>query len=228
MNKSKKVLLISLLPVFLTLLFIVYVLVPSIQNMDKTYKELKEEQAAYNEAESKLNTLKSNQKLKNSIAELNSKLNDFNYKFPVDNELSVFLVDLEKYAQSYNVKVISLSSSNDKEIKIIDPKQEELEKKNKNKKSRRNVKKEISPVKLSQIPLDINAVGYYTDIIKFVNFLENYQRQIVIDGIKVNGSKEIKGENQEVKPKLEISLKAKVYTFVEQEVNLDQSNEEKL
>jgi len=213
MNKSRKVLLISLLPVFLTLLFIAYILVPSIQEMAQTYQKLNDEKKSYNEKQSQLSLLRQDQELTKKIQDLNNELSDFNYRFPPENDLTVFLVDLEKYAQSYNVKVISLSSDEEKSVEIIDPKKIALEEKKK--KKRFDTKEEELPITLSEIPLSINVSGYFPDVVKFVNFLEKYQRQVAIDGIKISGAKDVKNEVQSVKPQLEMEIKAKVYTVVE-------------
>lgn len=226
MNKSRKVLLISLMPVLLTFLFVVYVLVPTIQETDKTYKELNQEKLDFNNAQAQLTLLNQNKELEKKIRELNFELKDFAYRFPVENDLAIFLVDLEKYSKSYNVKVLSLTSDKESFIKIEDPKQKELKAKKK-KRSRRKEKPE-APIKLFEIPVSINVVGYYPNIIKFINFLENYQRQIVIDGIKISNSKDEKSKMQLIKPKLEVNIKSKVYTVTEQKFVSEKPYKEKL
>lgn len=217
MNKSQKLLLISFLPVFCALLFIIYVFVPTIQNLNQTQQELKEAQSSYNDNLAELDSLNQNKSLVKKLEKLSAELNTFEYQFPADNDLAIFLVDLEKYAQSYNAKIVTLSSEPAKDLDIVDTSKKTTKKKKKSAK-----KKNEFPLQLSEIPITLNVVGYFSNVIKVVDFLEKYQRQVVIESIKINNEKDAKSTDIDLfKPKLDLEIKAKIYTVTKQTTNHD-------
>ncbi|OGI02655.1 MAG: hypothetical protein A2104_08665 [Candidatus Melainabacteria bacterium GWF2_32_7] len=222
MSKSRKIILISLLPVLLTVVFIIYAVMPAIGNLNKLKSDLETEKQALSETQCKLDSLRQNKKLLKEVQKLRNKLADFEMRVPSEDDLAILFVDLGKFSSNFNVRVFSVSSSPEKPVKIIDPKQQEPEE---NKKSKRNKEKETQelPVSLFAIPLEIKVIGYYPDIMKFISTLENYQREIVIDGISISNS--IKDKDT-IKPKVELTIDCTIYKLTEKLIEAESNSDE--
>ncbi|MFH0702076.1 MAG: hypothetical protein V2B14_00855 [bacterium] len=220
MDKSKKIFLISLLPAFLTILFVLFVLYPTFVKMDKVDKDLEKEKTEYNKDQASLDTLKENRVLFKEVKSLRKKLKNFDLEVPSKDELTVFLVDLERFAEVLNTKIISFSSSSEKDIEIEDPVQKKEDEKNTKLKKKKKKKgdEDLLPVRLLAIPLSITITGYYTDTINFVNALENYQRRISIDGVSIANHPE---DKEKAKPRVLMTVDCKVYKLIINEANLD-------
>lgn len=220
MDKSKKLLLISLLPILLTLTFILNIVLPAIGNMGKVKEELNTEKTAFLETQKQLDSLKKDRVLSTQIQKLKEKLVNFNVEIPSENNQAVLLVDLEKFAKAFNVKILSVNSDNEKivDLSVLGQKKDDSGKPENKKK-----KKEALPVELSSIALEIKVVGYYTDILNFVSILEKYQRKIVINDIMATN---FKADSEKIKPRVEMTINCNVYKLTEQQNN--PANEGKL
>lgn len=224
MSKSQKIILISILPALLTLVFIVYFVAPAIGNMNKLKGELKEEQLAYAETQSKVESLKQDKKLLKKVEELRIKLFNFDTQVPAEDELAILLVDLEKFSKAFNVKVYTLNSGAEKTLEIIDPKEQLSEDKTKAKNTRKARKKvEDKPVTLVKIPLEIMVMGYYSDVLNFINTLENYQRKTSIESILVSNYRK---DKDNIKPRVELTINCAVYKLISNE-NTESEQEDK-
>jgi Tfp pilus assembly protein PilO len=167
------------------------------------------------EAKSRLDSLNNNNGLLKKIKELNQELGNFDINVPSEDNLSILLIDLEKFAESFNVKVLSLNSKPETEKELIDPK-----KKSKSTKPVRK-KKTLSP--LYSIPLEISAIGYYQDILNFIDTLENYERKVIIDSIRVENYKEDKFTSN---PRVEITINCEIYRFNNQNIELTENKDQ--
>lgn len=211
MNKSKKIILISLLPALLTLIFIAYVVMPAIADLNETKNNLETEKAALAETQEKLILLKENSKLSKDVQKLKDKVFDFNVQVPPKDEIAVLLVDVGKFANDSNVKILSLNSETEKSLEIETPKI------NKNKiETEKNKKVSNPPVLFSEIPLKLSVVGCYSDVLNFINEIENYQRKITITGISVSNY----SKNKNIaKPEIEIVIDCLIYRLSEKEID---------
>lgn len=203
MERSKKIIILSLIPVFLTIIFILYIVVPTVGRLNELNTELKQEKTAYDEDKSQLDELNNNKKLLMSIQKLKEKLGNFDVKVPSEDDLSILLIDLEKFAESFNVKVIALNSRPEIEKVLVDPNKKE-------EKSTNSVKKKPDPSPLYSISLEVSAVGYYQDILNFINTLENYERKIAISSVKVENYKE---DKETPKPRVQMTINCEIYKF---------------
>jgi len=209
MDRTKRVLILSLMPVFLTVIFIMNFVVPAVIKLDKLNKEVKQEKLAYIETKSQLDAFNTNSRLYKNITELRQKLGDFDVRVPAEDDLSILLIDLEKFAESFNIKVTGFNSKSETEKEIIDPKKEKP-------KSTNSVRKKPAPSPLYTISLEISAVGYYNDILNFINTLENYGRKVVISSVKVEDYKEDKNTSN---PRVQITINCEAYKFDSQVLN---------
>jgi Tfp pilus assembly protein PilO len=226
MSKSQKILLISLLPALLTLIFIMYAVMPALGSLTKAKNELKAEKTSFSETQDKLNTLRENKKLMKRVEELRDKLANFEIQVPLEDDLAILLVDIEKFSNDFNVKVYNIESSPEKPIEIVDPKQEESKDKQPSKKKKKNKDtSEELPINLFKIPLNILVKGNYPSVLSFINAMENYERKITINGIALlNDKKDESGIN----PKIEMEIDCTVYKLVENKVSPDEpKNEDK-
>jgi len=217
MDRSKKILILSLIPVFLTIIFIVYFVVPTVTKLNDLNKEFKQEKSSYIESKSQLDALNNNGSLFKNIAELKQKLGDFDVKVPAEDDLSVLLIDLEKFAVSFNVKVIGFNSKPETEKEIIDPKKKQP-------KTTTPVRKKPVASPFYSISLEISAVGYYKDILNFINTLENYGRKIAINSVKVENYKEDKISSN---PRVQMTIDCDIYRFDIQSPDSINNHEEK-
>lgn len=208
MNKSKKIIILSLLPGILTLIFIVCYVFPAIQIMSKSHNTLNTEQDAFNKTQSQLNSANQNNKVFEEVKVLRSQLSDFDIKVPKDDELAILLIDLEKFANSFNVKINSFDSRTAKIVNVEDPTLQTQTKK----RSRRETVQPQSPVDLTMIPLEINVTGYYSNILDFINVLQHYQRKIVIKDISITDNKEDKNQ---IRSRIDVSFNCEVYKLTE-------------
>ena len=219
MNKSKKIILISLLPLFLTLAFLLNMLIPSIMKMAKAREELVSERQTYNQTRQQIATLKNDNSIFLAVEELKDKLSDFDIKVPENDESAVLLIDLDKFAAAQGIKIMSIVAKPETPDEIIDPAKKKAEEEAA--KNGVKVKKaEILPVSLTEIPVEITVLGYYSDILKFINSLEKYQRQIVINGITATYFPKDKDKPS---PHVEMIIECKIYKLIKQEVIPDET-----
>ncbi|MDD3013438.1 MAG: hypothetical protein PHC34_07015 [Candidatus Gastranaerophilales bacterium] len=207
MDRTKRILVLSLIPMLLTLIFIIYLVVPTVTMFNGLNKEFKQEKSSYIEDKGKLDTFNNNNNLLKNIEELKQKLGNFDVNVPSEDDLSILLIDLEKFAESFNVKVIGLNSKFEAEKEIIDPKI-------KKPKTTHPVRKKHVPSPLYSISLEISAVGYYQDILNFINTLENYERKVAISGVKVENYREDKNTSN---PRVQMTINCEVFKFNSQD-----------
>ncbi len=206
MDKSKKILIISFIPAVLTLLFIVYILVPSIDKMNTSSSELSKAKNSLAENKALLGDLQKKVKYNKELEDLKTKLADFDVKIPSEHDLPILLYDLERFADISKVKISSFKAEREKKLKIVDPKDE---KKSKKKSSRKKpAKKEESPYNFSSVPAKVVITGPYLDTLKFVNILENYGRKLVIEDITVSENKK---NSKKSKSDIEMQINLKVF-----------------
>ena len=215
MNKSRKIILISLFPALITLVVIIYFIMPAVANMNQLKDDLKVEKQAYSDTQAQVESLRSNKKLLKQVQELKDKLAGFEIKVPSEDDLAILLVDMGKFSKSFNVSVFSVGTGAEKVIKIEDPNEPKETKKNTRRKAK-EAEAEVTPITLSTIPVQIKVIGYYPDVMNFINALENYQRRITIDSISImNCGKET------IRPKVEVQISSAVYKLTE---NITENN----
>lgn len=126
------------------------------------------------------------------------------------------LVDIENFAINTNNKILGLSASSEKTVEVnyqpTENKNSSVKstKKKSSKRKKRGNKKEQDPFILQEIPIEIKVLGYYPNIIKFIQKLENYQRKIVIEAVE---AKDYNKEANETTPRVEMKINAKIFTF---------------
>ena len=215
----------SLLPAIVTLLFIILFLVPTIGNLNEIKGQLKDEKASFQETQNNLASIKSNKRLEKDVEKLREELADFDVQIPEKDELAVFVVDISKFANNSNVKLLRVSSGSPDDVAIQNPK---AAIKKENKKARTSKKKKKAgdnlPVSLSNIPVEISVEGNYPYILGFINTLELYQRKVMIESISINkAEKSKKAEGSQVL----LSLKGGVYKLTKREVIPEEVSDKK-
>ncbi|EKE02683.1 MAG: hypothetical protein ACD_20C00346G0010 [uncultured bacterium] len=216
MNKSRKIILISLFPALITLVVIVYFIMPAVANMNQLKDDLKVEKQAYSDTQAQVESLRNNKKLLKEVQELKDKLAGFEIKVPSEDDLAILLVDMGKFSKSFNVSVFSVGTGAEKVIKIEDPNEPKETKKKSTRRKAKETEAEVAPITLSTIPVQIKVIGYYPDVMNFINALENYQRRITIDSISImNCGKET------IRPKVEVQISSAVYKLTE---NITENN----
>lgn len=219
MDKSKKILLISLIPVALTLVFVVYLLMPSIDGYKVAKEDLQTEQESFDETRQKLDLKHENSRLLKEVRKLQGKLGSFKVEVPFVNEdeEAILLVDLDKFSRFSNVKITSMGLSQEKLIEI---KKDDQKKK---KSRKRKAQEEKAPMELSVIPFDIKITGYYPDLLKFVDALEKYQRKIVISSISASSEQKNDKANN-----VEMTISCNIYRLVKNDTTpADATTEQK-
>ena len=210
MNNSKKLLLLSLLPGLLTVMFILYVLVPAISKIDNTKQNLESEKAAYTDTQNKIDSFKANNRLFNEVQDLKATLADFDIKVPPKDELAIFLYDVEKFAGASKIKVSSVTTKAQNPVEIIDPAKVAKENATANRKKK---KTDVAPANLVEIPMEIMVIGYYPDVINFIKTLEAYQRRVMINGVMVSNFRD---DKDKAVPRVQMTIDCSVYSFFKQ------------
>jgi Tfp pilus assembly protein PilO len=197
-----------------------YVVVPSIGKLNEANSSLEQEKLNFSQTQDQLISIKNNKKLVQDVEKLKAELADFNVRVPEEDDMAILLVDLNKFASSFNITVKSLNTNSEKSIEIIDPKIQALQAK---KKIKRKVSQQILPIQLTEIPIEITVIGFYPDLLNFINAVEHYQRKIAISGVSISDYK----DNKNVTSKVEMVISASIYKITRQEVITDEikSNE---
>jgi len=206
MDKTKKILLLSIAPVFLTLIFILYIVAPTVQKLNEVNDKLKQEKTSYNEVKSELDKYVNDKSLFKSTQDLQRKLGNFDIEIPPDDDVSILLIDLGKFAESLNVRITSLDSRPESAKEIVNP----------NKKQTgltTSTANQTGSSPLYSIPLDISAVGYYNNILNFINILEKYERVILINNLSVENYKEDKDTTN---PRVQMTINCEIFKFIPQ------------
>lgn len=220
--KSKKLIFLILIPIALTLFFIVKFTLPVVKDYFDLKKDIKKETIAIKNLEKSIKTLKANKSLENELEKLNLELFGFDIEFPSEFKDEILLIDLEMFADEATNKIVELQSSNEKEIKIVNPDEEENKTKRRSRRSRRSKQEEvIPPLEITEKSFSINTVAYYSQIIDFVGFLENYQRKININGIS---AKVFNEDKDNPNPRIELQIDGSTY---KSKINKLQNNDEK-
>ena len=205
MQSSKRILLISLLPGLITIVFIIYIVVPAIGRMNTAKENLLSERTDYASIQAKISSFKSDTALLNKVQQLKDELPDFDIKVPQKDELAILLYDTEKFAKNKKVKISSLTTKTPKSIEIIDNKA-----KTNTSNSQKKKKTDDAPAKLIEIPIEIVVIGYYPDILQFIGSIENYQRKIMVNGVSIQNFSEDKDKGV---PRVQMTIDCSVYTF---------------
>ncbi len=207
MKSPKKIIFLSLIPTFLTIFFIVQFTIPSIKEYLKLKKQIKQEKQLIKETKSNIKVLKANQTLLHKLNRLNSELTGFDEEFPKKYRDEILLIDFEIFADKAVNRIFKVRSLPEVHVKIIDPSKPQVETK---KRSRRITKEpeQVKPVTIMEKPLEISTVAYYNEIIDFINFLEDYQRKVNIEGIYTNAFNQDKSNPN---PRVELNIKGSVY-----------------
>jgi len=210
MNNLRKIILMSLIPVLLTIFFIVQFTVPSVKEYFNLKKEIKSEKTEIKDIKSNLERLNANKKLVSKLNGLNIELADFDTEFPSTFKDAILLIDLEMFADKTINHIVRVISKPEKTIDIIDP--SSPKKKNRRRRRRNNNKeKAVPPVTVIEKPFELSTVAYYNQIIDFVTFLEDYQRKIDIQSIYTQVFSEDKDNPN---PKVELKIKGNIYKSI--------------
>lgn len=213
MDKDKKALLISFIPAFAAIIFLLYVLLPSLMKMQEVKNELNNKENDVSALKTQLLSLEKDQKVIKEVGILRNELNDFDIKVPSEDNLAIFLIDIESFAQKDNIKIISLDAKKTKNVDLSVQADNKAKAGTVNKKSKK--KKEILPIALISIPVEIKVVGYYNDIMMFINDVEKYKRATIIEGIEI---KDFKDDEKLPQPRIEMSINANIFKVIKQEV----------
>lgn len=177
MNKANKILLLSFLPVILTVIFALYVLIPSFDSLNTIKKDFESQTNLLNELKDKVANAKNNKENLSVITKLRQRLADFEQQVSDEYDSALLVFDSEKIAYLSGVQLLSFNikdETNEEEQPLI---------------TRKN-KKEQSPkkIKLTElvaIPVEINIKGNYLSVIEFVRNLESYQRKINVNTLEI-------------------------------------------
>lgn len=206
MKNNKKTLLILLLPTALTVYFIFWILIPSIQAHNDLQKNYKVTLADYNNLRTRVDMLKNNKKLLEETKELNRQTSDFYIQLPSEFEDEFLLLDFGKFSKDTGTKIISLNAGAEKEVQI------KTEEKSKKKRGRRRKKTApVLPLNIYEKTFDFTITGYYNKTINFVKTLENYQRKFILNGISAQISK---NDEKNPNPKIELIITGSAFTAV--------------
>lgn len=210
MKKSQKILLISSLPAFITLFFILNIVIPAVGNMNDLNQKLNKEKSWEESTREEVLSLKENNALQKNVEKLRNELSDFDIRVPQTRELAVLLYDLERFAKPLNVKVLALDSKPEKMVELDDSILKQTKKLKKKTKKKKKKSKKLESATLYSIPVEIRVLGYYNDIVKFVDTIEKYQRMVAIDTLTLERYKE---DENVSKPRIETTIQGFVYKF---------------
>lgn len=208
MDKSKKIILISFLPIIFTVLFALYAMIPAIESMNKTKITLKEETDSLALLNGKIADAKNNKANLKIVEKLKEKLGNFSEQTSYDYDSALMVFDGEKIAQLSGVKLVNFNIRNEQEGKEEDA--DAIKRRNQNATNPNEKKTEEKPLAiLTYTPADIVITGSYLEIIDFITNIESYQRKITVDNIEIKRSKDKKSE------KIEATLNCKFYKVKE-------------
>jgi Tfp pilus assembly protein PilO len=177
MNKANKILLLSFLPVLLTVIFALYVLIPSFDSLNTVKKDFESQTNLLNELKDKVANAKNNKENLSVITKLRERLADFEQQVSDDYDSALLVFDSEKIAYLSGVQLLSFNikdETNEEEQPLIT---------RKNKKEQ--AAKKIKLTELVAIPVEINIKGNYLSVIEFVRNLESYQRKINVNTLEI-------------------------------------------
>ncbi|MEI7475251.1 MAG: type 4a pilus biogenesis protein PilO [bacterium] len=182
MNKSNKIIALSLLPVILTVIFSLYVMMPSYDKLNSTKTEFESQTSLLNELKDKVQNAKNNKANLLIIDKLKKTLSGFDEQVSDDYDSALLVFDGEKIAHLSGVKLIAFNI-----------KEETAESVEQNLPIKRNMSankpvKKTNLTELSAIPVSVVVEGHYLSIIDFVSNIESYQRKINITNIEVKRS----------------------------------------
>jgi len=207
MKDLKKIILLSIIPVLLTIFFLVQFTVPSVKEYFRLKEKINNEKIAINELEKNINILKRNQALLSELNKLNAELTGFDIEFPSNFKDEILLIDLEIFADETVNKIMRVETMPARKVNIIDPEQQEKQDVRRRRTSR-NKEEKPQPVTIMEKPIEINSVAYYNEIIDFISFLENYQRKVNIQGIYTDV---FNPDKENPNPRIELKIKGSVY-----------------
>ncbi|HSA05583.1 MAG TPA: hypothetical protein P5556_00230 [Candidatus Gastranaerophilales bacterium] len=207
MNSLKKIIFLGLIPVFLTAFFIVQFTIPGVKEYFKLEKQIKSENMAIEELQNNVEGLRKNKKLLNALNKLNTELADYEIEFPSEFKDEILLVDLELFANESVNKITKVTSQSEKEIDINNPLKQSVKKKTRNSKKQKN-EEEKPLISIMEKTFEINTIAYYSEVIDFISFLENYQRKIYIEGIH---TEVFSDDKSRLNPRVELIIKGSIY-----------------
>lgn len=208
MDSLKKLILMSLIPALLTIFFVVKFTIPSVKTYFELKKDIKKETIAINDLKTNIESLKANQALISKLEGLNSELIGFDVEFPKEFGDEILLIDLELFADEAVNRILKVRSMPEADVEIIDPSKVGEKKKKRASRRGKEEKKDKGPVSIMEKPLELATVAHYKEIIEFVNFLENYQRKINIQGIYTD----VFNDDRKVSdPRVHLKIKGSIY-----------------
>lgn len=219
MDNTKKTILMCLIPVALTIFFIVQFTVPAISKYFNLNKQIEQEKVAIKNIKSKLNLLRANKSMAQELERLNTELIGFDVEFPSDFRDEILLIDFEIFANEAVNRIVGIKTSVEQEVEIIDP---NAVPDNKKMASRRKKEEPVKPVRIIEKTFDVNTVAYYNELIDFVKFLENYQRKINIKSIT---AEIFDDDSENPNPRIDLQIQASAYKSVIN--NKEEENDEK-
>jgi hypothetical protein len=223
MDRSKKLILYSLIPVALTLFFIFQFTLPSLNGFMELIKLIKAEKESIAGLEGRIAVLKSNKTTQKKLESLNEDLASFDVEFPKNFNDEILLIDLEQFSNVSSAKIMEISSKKDN---LMDLQKSEEPSKTEKKSKRIRCSKKVKQAPLVQVfekQYMLKTLSYYTKLIEFVSYLESYQRKININGIKAqifNDDKAIPD------PRLSAEIEGSIYKSEVNESALEEQAEE--
>lgn len=197
MNKSNKFLLLSFLPVILTVIFVLYVLIPSFDSLKNAKSDFADNSTKLNELKNKVAGAKNNKENLLVIQKLSQKLANFEQQVSEDYDSALLVFDSEKLADLSKVQLLSFSIKDELS-------EEELPILTKNNSPSSTLPK-AKLTELVSIPVEINIQGNYLRVIDFIINVESYQRKININTL------EIKRAEKSSKDKIQARLNCSFY-----------------
>jgi type IV pilus assembly protein PilO len=230
MKKSKKILYLSFIPLALVMVFVLYIIIPVFNDLNLNEQNVENQKIQIENAKIKLEKAEQDQKLIDEVTEMENKLGIFDLQVPERKELEIMLVDIEKFATDSGDKILGLNASPEKIVEITDPTKDKddtsvkssdkKEKKTQKTKSRKKKdKKDQGPIILQEIPLEINVLGYYPQIVRFIKKLENYERKIVIESVE---ARDYNKDSEQASPRIEMKITAKIFILTKNDIIQEQ------
>ena len=208
MKNLKKILILSIILAILTAFFVTRFTVPSVQKFMDLKKELAQAKIDINTVKDNIENLKQNKLLENNLKNINRELENYDIEFPSELGGEVLLIDLETFSNESLNKMLSLQLLAERETNYAAPEEEKAKTKSSQSAKAKKEEKPVSPVVITEKPLEIATVAYYSQIIDFIKYLENYQRKININSIS---TKVYDQDKMRPNPRVELKINGSIY-----------------
>jgi hypothetical protein len=215
MKNLKKILILSIILAILTVFFVMRFTVPSVQKFMSLKKELAQEKSDISTVKASIEDLKQNKLLENSLKKMDIELKDFDSEYPSEFSGEILLIDLETFAQESLNRMLSLQLLTEKETNFATPDEEKAKTQSgqasAESTTRVKVEKPVPPLMIMEKPIEITTVAYYSQIVDFITYLENYERKINIDSVS---TKVFDQDKAHPNPRVELKINGSIYKSV--------------